>query len=261
MIARRWLVAGVLVLAACGGGRSRVVVAAGTTVVDSGLIELVAERYEAEHPDVTLSVVGEATAKVLELGRRGGADVLITHAPDQEALFASEGLARFQAPFMDSRFVLVGPEALVDRLSGLTVVEAFDRIAVSEWGFVSRGDGSGTHTAELAIWDAVGLVPDDAAWYHRTGQGMGLTLQVADRREAFVLTEVGAVRAISAVGLAEARLAATDHLANPYTVTVATGAPSAATDFARWLTDDPGAEAVATADRLLFEGVLYVPRR
>ena len=86
---RRAVLAALLAATAACGSQDRVVVAAGTTVVDSGLVDLIATAYEQSHPGVELSVVGEATAQVLELGRRGAADVLITHAPEAERQFVA----------------------------------------------------------------------------------------------------------------------------------------------------------------------------
>ncbi|MFQ5947463.1 MAG: substrate-binding domain-containing protein, partial [Acidimicrobiia bacterium] len=105
-------------VAACSPGQERVVVAAGTTIVDSGLLDVVAARYEDEHSDVRLSVVGDATARVLELGRRGAADLLLTHAPRAEAEFVADGLAVAYEQVFTSRFVLVGPPDRVGDLAG-----------------------------------------------------------------------------------------------------------------------------------------------
>lgn len=246
----------VLLMTACGGGSQRVVVAAGTTLVDSGVIDRVVADYEAIE-GVRLSVVGESTASVLSLGRRGGAEVLVTHAPRLEAAFAAEGFSSFQAPVMTSRFVVAGPASRVVQLAGLGPAQAFGVIAAEGWTFVSRGDGSGTHEAELAIWDESGIDPTDAAWYEVTGQGMGLTLQVADQRSAFTLAEAGTLFSAQLGGLAVAEL--DSELLNPYTVTVTVGASDEAEDFARWLTGPEGSAAIAAADLALFGGGVFQP--
>ncbi len=252
-------VAALLCLSACGGP-VRVVVAAGTTLVDSGIIDELASRYEAEHVDVELSVVGESTAQILELGRRGGAELLITHAPDLEAEYVGDGLAVSYETVMTSRFVLVGPPgaaALPD-----DVVAAFRDIAGRDELFVSRSDGSGTFAKELELWNLAGVDPSGQPWYIETGQGMGLTLQVADQRRAFVLSELGAFLAASRVlSLEEVVLADDPVLVNPYQVIVVGGTPvaSIAADFAAWLVSDEGAEAIVAANLELFGQVVYEP--
>ena len=104
------VVAAAVFSAACGGASSeRVIVASGTTLVDSGFIDAVVDIYEEENPGYEISVVANSTRLVLELGRQKAADLLITHAPGQEAAFMAEDLASRHAPVFASRFVLVGP--------------------------------------------------------------------------------------------------------------------------------------------------------
>ncbi len=257
---QRALVVAALALAACSGP-DRVIVAAGTTVVDSGLIDLVADAYEGTHPGVELSVLGEATAQLLELGRRGAADVLITHAPEAELQFlATEDTTRYEQVFR-STFVLVGPPAQAASLAGLSVVEAMQTIAENGWLFVTRADGSGTHAAEIAIWEAADIDPRAADWYIETGQGMGLTLQVADERPAFTLAELGTFRdAESLLGLVVADVGSSSLLVNPYHVTVPAIAPAGheAERFADWLVSEEGRAAVTQANEALFgEELVY----
>lgn len=253
-------IAVVLALSACGGP-TRVVVAAGTTLVDSGVIGAVVSGYEADHPEVELSVVGESTAQILELGRRGGADLLITHAPDLEAEFVGEGLAARYETVFESRFILAGPRGTSSGMpSG--VAEAFEEIARRGEMFVSRSDGSGTHQKELELWSLAGVDPVGMSWYLETGQGMGLTLQVADQRRAFVLTELGVFVAASPVlSLEIVPLTDDPVLANRYQVIVVKGSPaeSAAAEFAVWLGSTEGRRAVISANQALFGEVLYQP--
>ncbi len=268
---RRWagallLVAAVVpasAVAACGPGGERVLVAAGTTLVDSGLLDAVVAEYERTHPGVELSVVGEATAQVLELARRGGADLAITHAPQAEQAFIDEGRAAVVEPVLVSRFLLVGPPDRVGDLSGLGVADAFARIASEQWTFVTRNDGSGTHAREQEIWSLAGVVPDDEPWYVATGQGMGLTLQVADQRDAFVLAEEGTYLAARPVlSLVPVALAPEPELlANPYRALVVAGSDgeAAAADFVAWLRSNAGRAAVLAANDELFGRVVYGP--
>ncbi|MCP4222105.1 MAG: tungsten ABC transporter substrate-binding protein, partial [Actinomycetia bacterium] len=153
-------------------------------------MDAVVERYELATGD-ELSVVGESSARVVELGRQGEADVLVTHEPNVLQAFIAEGGAAATSPVFESQFVLVGPRDLIGDLSGLTAGQAFDEIAAQRWTFIARGDGSGTSTAEHAIWASLDRDPNGEAWYEETGQGMGATLQVADQRGGFTLTDEG----------------------------------------------------------------------
>jgi tungstate transport system substrate-binding protein len=252
--------AAVLTLGACSGS-TRVIVAAGTTLVDSGLIDELADRYEADHPEIELSVVDQSTARVLDLGRRGGADLLMTHAPDLEAEFVGEGLAARYEPVLESRFVLVGPGDLIGEMPS-SIGEAFQEIARRGETFVSRSDGSGTHEKELDLWVGAGVDPTGALWYLETGQGMGLTLQVADQRKAFVLCEIGVFLATeSSLSLEVVPLADDPVLANPYQLTVVGGSAveSAASNFATWLQSDEGRQAIIAINHELFGEVVYRP--
>lgn len=255
---RRVALALLLLATACsGGGQQRVIVAAGTTLVDSGLVNAVADRFEESHPHIQLSIVGEASARILDLGRRGGADVLITHAPDLEAKFVHDGLAARYERVLSSSFVLVGP---ADSIPGAPVMTVLAEIAASNRPFVSRGDGSGTHQTELWLWEQAGVDPEGASWYLETGQGMGLTLQVADQRGAFALSELGAFLAASDTLTIEP-VDASGIPRNPYHLTVVLDSPErrAGEEFLDWLVGPEGVRAVAEANRELFGQPIYEP--
>lgn len=250
-----------LILLGCAPTVDRVVIAAGTTLVDSGILDALVERYEADHPEVQLSVVGESTARVLELGRRSAADVLITHAPDLEREFVAEGRAARYEPVLESRYVLVGP---LERIGNLPadIDDALRTIATHRWPFVSRADGSGTNHKELELWNDAGIDPASQAWYVETGQGMGLTLQVADQREAFTLSELGAfVASEPTLSLAVVELADDRRLANPYhlIVVAAPDVQIAADGFAEWMLSEEGSQVTLALNADLFGEVVYQP--
>ena len=160
-----------VVVAGCSGtSQERVIVAAGTTLVDSGLLDAIAVAFEETHPYIELSIIGEATAQVLELGRRGGADVLMSHGPELEAEFVDDGLAARYELILSSSFVLVGPP---DATLGGTMADVLGEIAEGRGPFVSRADGSGTHEVERRLWAEIGIDPLGEPWYSETGQGMG----------------------------------------------------------------------------------------
>lgn len=241
----RWRVAliGVtLVAASCAvPSNENLVLAAGTTLVDSGFLDALVEAYEAEFPDRTVSVVGRSTAEVLALGGAGSADILITHDPSQEEAFIAGGLSRRDEIVFESEFLLVAPPAIALLLAGSSLDQALlglvDRTVDVE--FVSRGDLSGTHQRELGIWVNIGGVPHEAAWYLETGQGMGATLQVASQRGAVSFSERGAFLGTAGLDLQEVALLDVP-LANPYRAIVPVSASDGAEHFIDWLNANEG---------------------
>lgn len=258
---RPLIAAVILMLAACSGGVSRLVVGAGTSLVDGGLIDALAADYEAARPGVQVSVVGESTSKVLALAGSGAVDVTITHAPALEAAFEAEGLAAAAATVFSSRFVLVGPPERALMLSGSSVSEAFVRIAGDGLTFVSRADESGTHLVELEIWRETGIDPTGRPWYLETGQGMGLTLQVTSERGGFTLSELGTFLAAgSNLALVDAGVTGSG-LVNPYRAMAVRGSlvEEQAVAFVEWLASDEGRDALRRIDRQLFDTTVYEP--
>ncbi len=237
-------------LVACGG-RDRVIVGAGTSIVDSGFIGSVAADYTGN-----VSIVGGATAELLELAASGSVSVAIVHDEVQElAYMAAHPDAARRAVFA-SRFLVVGPPDLVASVSSSTAADVFAEIAANDWTFVTRDDNSGTHVRELALWDLAGISPA-AESYVATGQGMGFTLQVADQRGAFTLVEEGAyLAARDTLSLEPIRLAPSDDVLNPYSAILVDEAGRA---FFEWLTSPAGAAAVVKANDALFGGVVYQP--
>ncbi|MEX1091855.1 MAG: substrate-binding domain-containing protein [Acidimicrobiia bacterium] len=258
---RRWLaVVLILVASGCGGGSDRVIVAAGTTLVDSGLIDGVVAEYESLNPGIEVSVVAEPTSLALELGRRGAADLLIVHASEQEAIFVEQGHSFASSPLVESRFVLVGPPD-GRAASGLSVTEAFNAIASEGRTFVSRGDLSGTHERELSLWAALGFEPGPQEWYIETGQGMGQTLLIADQRSGFTLAELGAfLEARDALSLVDYQVTG-EELRNPYTAYVAAAGSNrdGALELMEWLGSPEGIAVIDAVNLRLFGEIVYRP--
>ena len=246
------------VVAACGAGDGRVLGGAGPTLVDSGVVDLLADAYEETHPGAEVSVVGRATREVLELGARGEADLLITHAPDQEREFLAAHPRAKGDELFSSRFLLVGPDGRAGRLRGMSIAEALQRIAAEEWDFVTRKDGSGTYEREVALWEEAGVAPTGQPWYTETGQGMGNSLQVADQRGAFIVVEEGSFLAASDVLRLEPVELAGDDLSNHYTAIVPADSDAAA-DFLDWLRSSDGRDALAAANAEVFGRVVFAP--
>lgn len=163
-----------------------------TSVRDSGLLdELLPVFEQREGVDVQVVAVGSGAA--LRMGAAGDADVLLTHAPDGEKALVAAGGVVSRNPFMENYFVIAGPgDDPADVRGALSPADAIARIAAASAPFISRGDDSGTHRREVALFEEAGLDPD-LRWpgFSRTGAGMGVTLQVAGERRAYVLSDIG----------------------------------------------------------------------
>ena len=239
------------------------VVAAGTTLVDGRMLERVVSDYEAQRRGVKVSVVGAPTARALALARSGSVDITITHDPEEEERFIAEGGTELAVEVFSSRFVLAGPPSAAQALEGLSPARAFQQIAEAGHLFVSRADGSGTFQRERLIWRQAGLDPTGRDWYIQTRQGMGLTLQVASQKEAFVLVELSVfLAAKKASGLVDAMVDPTG-LDNPYRAMAVKDSPvaEAAEAFVRWLQSPDGRESVGRANLRLYGFEVFEPRR
>lgn len=154
------------------------------------LEELVA-AYHAGQDRYRISVTAVGSGAALALGRRGDADLLVTHDPIGEAAFMAEGFGAAQGPLMKNEFVVVGPSEDPAGVQGLTrLQDALRQIANTGSPFVSRGDESGTHRRERQLWARLGLAPWETRpdWYIESGSAMDETLRIADQRGAYALS-------------------------------------------------------------------------
>ncbi len=170
-----------------------IVVASTTSTQDSGLFGHILPLFKAK-TGIDVKVVAQGTGQALDTGRRGDADVVFVHAKSQEEKFVADGfgVARFDVMYND--FVLIGPKSDPAKVKGgKDVVASLKAIDAGGAPFVSRGDKSGTHAAELALWKAAGLDPAAAkpAWYREIGQGMGAALNTSGAMSAYVLADRG----------------------------------------------------------------------
>jgi tungstate transport system substrate-binding protein len=139
-------------------------------------------------------VVALGTGQALDVGRRGDADVVLVHDRAAEERFVEQGFGGPRRPVMYNDFVLAGPAADPAGIAGTTdIASALRRIAAARAPFVSRGDRSGTHAAELRLWQDAGVdpLPGRGAWYREIGQGMGPALNTAAAQNAYILTDRG----------------------------------------------------------------------
>jgi tungstate transport system substrate-binding protein len=161
-----------------------------TSTQDSGLLDRLVPLFR-EQTGIEVKVVAVGTGQALQLGRRGDADVLLVHDRDAEQQFVAEGFGVGRRPVMYNDFVLVGPPVDPAGVNGqASASKAFARMARAEAPFVSRGDESGTHQKEKAIWKRAGVAPQ-GNWYVRAGAGMGQVLRMADEKHAYALTDRG----------------------------------------------------------------------
>jgi tungstate transport system substrate-binding protein len=168
-----------------------ITVASTTSTEQSGLFKHILPAFEKQ-AGIQVRVVALGTGQALDLARRGDVDVVFVHAKAAEEKFIADGHGVRRLPVMYNDFVLVGPKADPARVGGMKdITEALRRIQAAGAPFVSRGDRSGTHMAELAIWKAAGIELDAAKgpWYRDTGQGMGPALNTAASMNGYILAD------------------------------------------------------------------------
>jgi tungstate transport system substrate-binding protein len=170
-----------------------ITVASTTSTEQSGLFGHLLPRFE-QKTGIKVHVVAVGTGQALDLARRGDADVVFVHARSAEEKFLAEGHGVKRYPVMYNDFVLVGPKSDPAKIGGgKDILEALKKLEAARAPFVSRGDNSGTHLAELDLWKAAGIDIDTAKgpWYRDTGQGMGPALNTATSMNAYILTDRG----------------------------------------------------------------------
>lgn len=170
-----------------------IIVASTTSTQDSGLFGHLLPLFKAKS-GIEVKVVAQGTGQALDTGRRGDADVVFVHAKAAEEKFIAEGFGVARFPVMYNDFVLIGPKSDPAGIKGSKDIAAALK-AVKDKGaaFVSRGDRSGTHQAELAIWKLAGvdIAAEKRSWYKEIGQGMGAALNTASASNAYVLADRG----------------------------------------------------------------------
>jgi tungstate transport system substrate-binding protein len=225
MPTRRSLVvlAATLTLVAAAPARAQdksIVVASTTSTQDSGLFGHILPVFKAK-TGIDVKVVAQGTGQALDTGRRGDADVLFVHAKAQEEKFVADGFGVKRYPVMYNDFVMVGPKNDPAGIKGMTdVAEALRTIKSKGAPFISRGDRSGTHIAELDLWKAAGIDigKDKGPWYKEIGQGMGAALNTASAANAYVLADRGTWLSFKNRGDLDILVAGDKRLFNQYGV-------------------------------------------
>jgi tungstate transport system substrate-binding protein len=245
---------GALSLPAAAQDKS-IVVASTTSTQDSGLFGYILPLFKAK-TSIDVKVVSQGTGQALDTGRRGDADVVFIHAKALEEKFLAEGFGVKRYPVMYNDFVLIGPKSDPAGIKGSKdIVAALTTIKTKAAPFISRGDKSGTHAAELALWKAAGIDvagADKGSWYKEIGQGMGAALNTASGSNAYVLADRGTWISFKNKGDLIIAVEGDKRLFNQYGVMLVNPAkyPTVKKDlgqqFIDWLVSTEGQKAIAT---------------
>jgi tungstate transport system substrate-binding protein len=196
MLSRRFLIglaAGLLLSASAIAQDKSIVVASTTSTEDSGLFGYLLPLFKAK-TGIAVKVVAQGTGQALDTARRGDADVVFVHARSAEEKFLAEGFGVKRYPVMYNDFVLIGPQSDPAGIKGSTdIVAALQTLKSKGIAFISRGDNSGTHITERALWKTAGIdiAAEKGPWYKEIGQGMGAALNTASAANAYVLSDRG----------------------------------------------------------------------
>ncbi len=237
---------------ACGTAADTFVLGATTSTYDSGLLEHLIARFNEDHPGLRVRTVIAGSGEALALGRTGDVDLLLVHAPEAEARFVEAGHAPERNPVLVNGYVIAGPPSDPAGIRGAaSPSDAFATLARGTHGFVSRGDSSGTHYREIALWREAGEAGEagaaaGGAWYVESGQGQATTLHVASERGAYVLTDGATFALLSEVLELDALVEGHPSLRNIYSLLAPRAAlrPERAAVFADWLRSGNGRRAI-----------------
>jgi len=162
-----------------------------TSTQDSGLLDILLPAFTAK-TGYNVQLVAVGSGQALKIGEQGNADVILLHSPAAEKEFIANGFGIDRRLVMHNDFVIVGPSSDPASLrTQPTLADSFKAIFSSASTFVSRGDESGTHIKELALWKNAGFDPAGEAWYLETGQGQGATLSIASEKSGYAITDRG----------------------------------------------------------------------
>ncbi len=237
-------------LGAAATAQQAITLASTTSTEQSGLFgHLLPEFRKATGIDVKVVAVG--TGQAIDMARRGDADVLFVHDTAAEEKFVADGFAARRYPVMYNDFVLVGPKADPAGARGKDIVAALKKLAVANAPFVSRGDKSGTHAAELRYWKAAGLESAKGAGYRECGCGMGPALNIGSSSNAYVIADRGTWLSFRNRGDLAVLVEGDKRLFNPYGVMAVSAAKhphvkaAEAQRFVEWVISPAGQASIA----------------
>ncbi|MBS7620178.1 substrate-binding domain-containing protein [Candidatus Bathyarchaeota archaeon] len=185
--------------------KESLIVSTTTSLYETGLLDAIKSSFEAKYSGFNISFISQGTGKAIETAKRGDADMILVHDPGSEFTFLSEGYGVNRKIIAYNFFIIVGPKSDPAGVEGLTLLEALKKIYAQGLEgnalWVSRGDNSGTHSKEKALWKAAGLnltriktekvSGADNSWYLEAGAGMTSTLQLANQKGSYTLSDIG----------------------------------------------------------------------
>ncbi|AZO80639.1 MULTISPECIES: extracellular solute-binding protein [unclassified Bosea (in: a-proteobacteria)] len=242
-----------IALAQAPAGERFITVASTTSTQDSGLFNHILPLFKAK-TGIEVRVISQGTGQALDTARRGDADVVFVHAKAQELKFVEEGFSTERRPVMYNDFVLIGPKSDPAGVAGTKdIVAALKKIQEKAAPFVSRGDKSGTHAAELNLWKVAGvdIAAQKGPWYREIGQGMGAALNTSGAMGAYVLSDRATWISFKNRGDLVISVEGDQRLYNQYGVMSVNPAkhPHVKVNdgklFADWLTSPEGQKAIA----------------
>lgn len=262
------LLCGIVVLATASPAGSTEILrlAATTSTANSGLLAYVLPRFTADS-GIPVRPVAVGTGDALRLGRQGEVDVVLVHDPDAEEEFLNSGFGVDRRPVMYDDYVIVGPSPDPAKIKGLRdATEAMKHIRAAGGAFVSRGDRSGTHARELALWRAADISPKRWNGYLLARQGMGNALLMADEKRAYTLSDRGTLLAYPGYSHFAILVEGDPRLRNVYSVMAVSPTKhpglnyEGASRLIAWLTSDTGRAAIASF-RVRNQQLFFVPER
>jgi tungstate transport system substrate-binding protein len=242
----------IMAMAAPAAQEKSIIVASTTSTQDSGLFGYLFPLFK-QKTGIDVKVVAQGTGQALDTARRGDADVVFVHAKSAEEKFLSEGFGVRRYPVMYNDFVLIGPQDDPAGVAGTDIIAALQTIKRKAAPFISRGDRSGTHIAEVMLWTDAGIdiARDKGPWYKEIGQGMGATLNMASALNAYALSDRGTWLAFKNRGILAILVAGDKRLFNQYGVMLVNPAkhPRVKKEFGQqfidWLISPEGQNAIA----------------
>jgi tungstate transport system substrate-binding protein len=228
-----------------------IVMASTTSTEQSGLFSHLLPKF-TQDTGIEVKVVAQGTGQALDMGRRGDADVLFVHDQAAEEKFVAEGYGVKRYPVMYNDFVLIGPASDPAGVKGKSIVEALKELASANASFVSRGDKSGTHSAELRYWKEAGVADKQGSGYKACGCGMGPALNIASSENAYVLSDRGTWLNFKNRGELAILVEGDEKLFNQYGVIVVNPEKhphvkaAGAREFVDWVTSDDGQSTIAS---------------
>jgi len=176
--------------------QKNIILATTTSTQDSGLLDVLIPVFEKK-TGYFVKTIAVGSGQAMAMGQKGEADVLLVHSPDAEKKFIADGFGVNRRLVMHNDFIVVGPSSDPAKIKGVkSATEVFKKIAAAQYPFISRGDNSGTHAKEKAIWKAVAVKYEGENWYQQPGLGMGQTLNVASEKKAYTLADRGTYLAL-----------------------------------------------------------------